>query len=130
MKKFITVCALTAVAFGLISCAGTVYARRWTVNNADLTDTLSISGDVFTLQRTGSGGTTVWEGGFKDNGDQWIFDIRVWRPPNASERRMDPPVRYLYRVKKFQNGVSFQELIDVVGLSNFQFIQTGDFQIR
>ena len=128
MKKIARFALLTVCAAAIASCAGTVYARRWTVNNADLTDTLTISGDGFTLERTAASGATVWEGSFKDNGDQWIFDIKAWRPPNAPAQRYDPPVRYLYRVKKFQDGVSFVELVDVIGLSNFQFIQAGDFQ--
>jgi hypothetical protein len=130
MRKAASIAVVFALILGLGSCAGTVYTRRWSVNNADLTDTLTISGDTFVLERLGSGGTSSFEGTFQDNGNQWVFDIQVWRPANAAAKRFDPPIRYLYKVKKFQDGVSFLELSDVIGTSNFQFIQAGDYRLR
>jgi len=130
MRKATIVAAALIVILGLGSCAGPVFSRNWSVNNDALTDTLTLSGDNFVLERVSAAGTSSWEGAFKDNGDQWIFDITVWRPANASAKTFDPPIRYLYQVKRFQNGVSFLKLSDVVGHSNFQFIQAGDYSLR
>lgn len=114
----------------LASCAGMVYSRAWAVNAQSLTDTLSISGDSFRLERTAREGTSVFEGKFDDRGDQWIFEVASWKPANAGIKRFDPPVRYIYKVHKFSSGVSFLSLVDVVGTSTFQFIQSGDFELR
>jgi hypothetical protein len=129
MRKLVTaICAATA-ALVICSC-GTVYSRVWAVNAQNLTDTLSISGDSFRLERSAREGTSSFEGKFEEKGERWIFDITSWKPANATIRRFDPPVRYIYNIHKFSKGVSFLSLVEVVGKSTFQFIQNGDFQIR
>jgi hypothetical protein len=129
MRK-IAAAGIITLILTLGSCAGITYSRNWAVNNADLTDTLTISDEKFVLERIGSGGVSAWEGVFKENGDTWVFEIKVWRPSNASAKSFDPPIRYIYQMKKFQNGVSFLQLVEVVGHSNFQFIQAGDYQLK
>jgi hypothetical protein len=114
----------------LLSCAGTVYSRNWVVNSVNLTDTLTISGDTFKLERLGQAGTSIFEGKYEEKGDQWAFGVTSWKPANAAAQKFDPPVRYIYRVKKFQNGVSFLVLVELQGTSPFQFIQKGDFELR
>jgi hypothetical protein len=129
MRKYALALAACALALALASCA-TVYSRAWKVNTQDLTDSLTVSGDSFKLSRTGQGGTSVFEGKLEDHGEQWIFLIASWKPANATAKHFDPPVRYIYKVKKFENGVSFLTLVDVVGTSTFQFIQKGDYSLR
>ena len=128
MGKFARAVFTVAVMAACVSCAGTVYSRAWVINSQNLTDKLTISGDSFRLERTGQSGTSTFEGAFEDKGDQWVFDVTRWTPANATAQNFDPPVRYIYQVKKFENGVSFLSLSDVVGTSTFQFIQRGDFQ--
>lgn len=129
MRK--TTALLCILLAGLvISSCGTVYSRAWAVNAQSLTDTLSISGDTFRLERTSSDGTSVWEGKFTERGERWIFDITSWKPANAPLKRLNPAVRYIYQIHKFSRGISFLDLVDVIGTSSFQFIQTGDFQVR
>ncbi len=129
MRRAAILFAAAAAALSISSCASITYARTWAVNNADLSDTLTVSGDTFVLERSGNG-ISSWDGAFKENGDRWIFDIKAWRPANASAKTYDPPIRYVYSVKKFKNGVTFLKLEEVVGHSNFQFIQEGDYQLR
>jgi hypothetical protein len=128
MRKLILPAVLTGIVLLFSSCAGTVYTRAWAVNNADLTDSLTINGDSFTLLRTSGGGTTEFRGTFEDHGAQWVFNIESWKPANAAIKRFNPPVRYIYQVNKFADGVSFMKLVNVIGTSSFQFIQEGDFQ--
>ena len=129
MKRSATLICTLLMAIVLSSC-GTVYSRVWAVNAQNLTDTLLISGDAFRLERTSADGTSVFEGKLLERGDRWIFDITSWKPANASVRRFNPAVRYVYQIHKFSRGISFLDLVDVVGTSTFQFIQTGDFQLR
>ncbi len=130
MRKSFGALCLCVPLLVLCSCAGIVYARNWVVNNANLTDTLTISGDAFKLERLGQSGTSVFEGTYEERDDQWVFSVTSWKPANASIQRFDPPVRYIYRIKKFRNGVSFLTLVAVQGTSPFQFIQKGDFELR
>ena len=129
MRKYIVVICAAVAALAVTSCA-TVYSREWKVNAQSLTDALSIQDDNFRLERTSKDGTSTFEGKFEEHGDRWIFDIVSWKPANASLKRFSKPIRYIYTVHKFSRGVSFLTLVDVVGTSNFQFIQTGDFTIR
>jgi hypothetical protein len=129
MRKFRIALIGVLLAAMLCSCA-TVYKRAYSVNSASLTDSLTISGDSFTLQRTSQDGTAEFQGKFEDHGDQWVFNIESWKPANAAIKRFNPAVRYIYQVKKFGDAVSFMRLVDVVGTSTFQFIQPGDYQLR
>jgi len=130
MRKLARSVYAVAIAALCVSCAGTVYSRAWVVNSQNLTDRLVVSGDSFRLERSGQSGTSVFEGALQDKGEQWIFDVATWKPSNAAAQHFDPPVRYIYQVKRFQNGVSFLALTDVIGTSSFQFIQRGDFQLQ
>jgi hypothetical protein len=118
------------LALALVSCAGTQYSRGWAVNGEKLTDILRVTDDSFRLERRSREGTSVFEGTLRDGGDRWLFEIASWKPVNAALRRFDPPIRYMYRVKKTNAGVSFLELVEVEGASHFAFIQEGDFELR
>jgi hypothetical protein len=129
MRKHVIALAFAFIVLILGSCA-TVYTRAYSVNAVSLNDSLTISGDSFTLQRISQDGTAEFKGKFEDRGDQWIFNIESWKPANANIKRFSPAVRYIYQVKKFGDAVSFLKLVDVVGTSMFQFIQPGDYQLR
>ncbi len=132
MQKAISVSVVLTLAFVLASCAGTQtqYTRNWAVNDEKLKDTLRVSERSFRLERLGPEGTSVFEGKLDDGGDRWRFEIEAWKPANAAVKRFDPPVKYLYRVKRHRDGVTFLELIEVKGVSTFQFIQKGEFELR
>jgi hypothetical protein len=130
MRRTCFASAVLTLAFVLASCAGTQYLRNWAVNGEKLKDTLRVSEGNFRLERLGSEGTSIFEGKLDDGGDRWMFEIEAWKPANASVNRFDPPIKYLYRVKKHHEGVSFLELIEVRGVSTFQFIQKGEFVLR
>ncbi len=131
MRKAFFISAALAVVLVLASCAGTQrYIRDWAVNEENLKDTLRVSEGDFRLERLGREGTSVFEGRLEDGGELWRFEIQAWKPANAARKRLDPPIRYLYRVKKHGNRVSFLKLIEVKGTSTFQFIQEGDFELR
>jgi len=106
--KVTTRCAAVAAALlVLASCAGTTYVRTWTYENSDMTDVLSISGENFRLERTSPAGATVFSGKVSERGAELAFEIESWRPANAPERRFDPPLVYLYKARKFSNGIAF-----------------------
>ncbi len=130
MRRTVFSSAVLALAFVLASCAGTQYLRNWAVNGENLKDALRVSDGNFRLERLGTEGTSVFEGRLDDGGDRWMFEIESWKPANAAVKRFDPPIKYLYRVKKHRYGVSFLELIEVKGVSTFQFIQKGEFELR
>jgi hypothetical protein len=121
--------AAAVVLLALASCAGPVYTRAWSWQSIDLTDTLSFSRGEFRLQRESSDGTAVFSGKLTEKGDAWTFVIETWKPTNAAARRLDPPITYVYRVKRFQDAISFLSM-DVRGSSTIVFIQPGDFTAR
>ncbi len=128
-KKHWLWAAAVAAAVVLASCAGPVYTRAWTWQSMDLQDTLSFSRGEFRLQRESSDGTAVFSGKLTEKGDTWTFVIETWKPTNAAPRRLDPPITYVYRVKRFQNAISFLSM-EVKGSSTVVFIQPGDFTAR
>jgi len=119
--------AAAAAAVLLSSCAGITYTREWTYNNAPLTDTLTVTEDTFRLERSSASGVTVFEGELSQGDERWTFDISRWKPYNAAAQTFDPPVRYLYRVRKTGKTLTFLEPPEVRGWSPMQFIQPGDF---
>jgi hypothetical protein len=128
MRRYLLLAAAAALLV-LASCAGPVYTRAWTWQSMDLTDTLSLSRGEFRLQRESSDGTAVFTGTLAEKGDTWTFVIETWKPTNAASRRLDPPITYVYRVKRFQEAISFLSM-DVRGSSTLVFIQPGDFTAR
>ena len=106
MRKIPTF-ALTVFALALASCAGPVYVRSWVYENTELKDSLVFSGDSFRLERASPDGTTVFSGSWAEKGGEWVFRIDSWKPYNGAERRFDPPLTYLYKGKKFGNGIAF-----------------------
>jgi hypothetical protein len=129
MKKRLALPMVTLLLLVLASCAGSVYSHSWTYESTTLTDTLRISGGDFRLERQSADGTAVFTGKLTEKGDRWTFVIDSWKPINASVRRLDPPITYIYRVKKFQGAVSFLSM-DVAGSSTLVFIRPGDFEAR
>jgi hypothetical protein len=129
MTRKLALLAAAVVALALVSCAGVVYTRGWTYQSASLTDTLRLSRGEFRLERESSEGPAVFSGTLAEKGDTWTFVIDSWKPTNAAVRRLDPPITYIYRVKKFQDAISFLSM-DVRGSSTLVFIQPGDFQAR
>jgi len=127
MRRPLSLFAATAAAMLLASCAGIAYTRSWTWNATPLTDTLSVTDESFRLERSSSAGVAVFEGDLKQGDDRWTFDVVRWKPYNAAAQTFDPPVRYVYRVRKSRGILSFTELEDVRGWSPMQFIQPGDF---
>ena len=129
MKRKTALLGVVIAILALASCAGTVYTRTWTWQSTSLTDTLSFSGGEFRLERESSEGTAVFSGKLTEKGDAWTFVIESWKPTNAALRRLDPPITYVYRVKRFQDAISFLSM-DVRGSSTIVFIQPGDFSAR
>ncbi len=129
MKRNVLLTAVAATVLLLASCAGTVYTRAWSWQSTDLTDTLSFSRGAFRLQRESSDGTAVFSGVLTEKGDTWTFVIESWKPTNAALRRLDPPITYVYKVKRFRDAISFLSM-DVRGSSTIVFIQPGDFTAR
>ena len=129
MKRKTALLGVVIAILALASCAGTVYTRTWTWQSTSLTDTLSFSGGEFRLERESSEGTAVFSGKLTEKGDTWTFVIDSWKPTNAALRRLDPPITYVYRVKRFQDAISFLSM-DVRGSSTIVFIQPGDFSAR
>jgi hypothetical protein len=129
MKRNGLLAVLAAAVLLLGSCAGTVYTRAWTWQSTDLTDTLSFSRGDFRLQRESSDGTAVFTGALAEKGDTWTFVIESWKPTNAAQRRLDPPITNVYKVKRFRDAISFLSM-DVRGSSTIVFIQPGDFTAR
>jgi hypothetical protein len=127
MRRPLALLAAAAAVVLLVSCAGITYTRAWTYNNAALTDTLIVTDDSFRLERASASGTTVFAGDLKQGDERWTFDIVRWEPYNATAQTFDPPVRYVYRVRKSRGTLSFLALEDVKGWSPMQFIQPGDF---
>jgi hypothetical protein len=130
MKRGVRALVACACAALLCSCVSAVYTRDWTVNSTRLSDTLSISGDRFRLERAGSAGFSTFEGSLIAIGEDWTFEVESWRRPDGEVSRFDPPVRYVYRVKVFLNGLSFLSLLRVDGEKSFTFIPRGDFEVR
>jgi hypothetical protein len=129
MAKRLALPAAALIFLVLTSCAGSVYTRSWTYESATLTDTLRISGGDFRLERESADGTAVFTGKLTEKGEQWTFVIDSWKPINATIRRLDPPITYIYRVKKFQGAVSFLSM-EISGSSTLVFIRPGDFEAR
>ncbi|MCX7038333.1 MAG: hypothetical protein NT005_04275 [Spirochaetes bacterium] len=129
MAKKLALPAAALIFLVLTSCAGSVYTRSWTYESATLTDTLRISGGDFRLERESADGTAVFTGKLTEKGEQWTFVIDSWKPINATIRRLDPPITYIYRVKKFQGAVSFLSM-EISGSSTLVFIRPGDFEAR
>jgi len=127
MKRPFTLLAAAAAALVLASCAGITYTRSWTYNNAPLTDTLTVTDETFRLERSSASGVAVFEGGLRQGDERWTFDVARWEPYNAAAQTFDPPVRYVYRVRKSRGTLTFVALEDVKGWSPMQFIQPGDF---
>lgn len=129
MAKKLALPAAALILLVLASCAGSVYTRSWTYESTTLTDTLRISGGDFRLERESPQGTAVFTGKLTEKGDRWTFVIDSWKPINAAIRRLDPPITYIYGVKRFQGAVSFLSM-DISGSSTLVFIRPGDFEAR
>jgi hypothetical protein len=129
MRKTLALPGAALLLLVLTSCAGTVYTRSWTYESTTLTDTLRISGGEFRLERESTEGTAVFTGKLTERDDRWTFVIDSWKPINAAVRRLDPPITYIYRVKKFHGAVSFLSM-DIAGSSTLVFIRPGDFEAR
>ena len=127
MRRLLPVLAAAAAAMLLASCAGIAYTRSWTWNSTPLPDTLTVTDETFRLERSSSAGVAVFEGELKQGDERWTFDVVRWKPYNAAAQTFDPPVRYVYRVRKSRGVLSFTALEDVRGWSPMQFIQPGDF---
>jgi hypothetical protein len=126
MRKIGFVSLALAAALMLASCA-TVYQRSWTYESSSILDSLTVSGDSFTMVRNSDGAQT-FSGKFSDQGDKWVFEVTQYRGVNGVVKSFQPPVRYLYSVKKFEGGVSFLAIDKVEGGSlGVNFIQKGDF---
>jgi hypothetical protein len=120
--------ALAAVLLLLASCASTRYIRTWVVDGADFTDTLTIAGRYFRLERISTDGTSTFAGSFNVEGDQWRFEIGEWTPAAGPVRRFDPPVVYLYRGRSFLHGLAFFSYRALTEAPMDQFIRApGDF---
>lgn len=127
MKRPLALLAAATAALALASCAGITYTRAWTYNNAPLTDTLTVTDETFRLERSSAAGVSVFEGDLKQGDERWTFDVARWQPYNATAQTFDPPVRYVYRIRKSRGTLTFLALEDVKGWSPMQFIQPGDF---
>jgi hypothetical protein len=120
---------LAAASVLLASCAGITYTKAWTYNNEPLTDRLSVTDETFRLERSSKAGLAVFAGDLRKGDERWTFDVVRWEPYNAAAQTFDPPVRYVYRVRKSRGVLSFLSLEDVRGWSPMQFIQPGDFRL-
>jgi hypothetical protein len=118
-----------AAALLLASCAGITYTKAWTYNSEPLTDRLSVTDETFRLERSSKAGLAVFVGALRQGDERWTFDVVRWEPYNAAAQTFDPPVRYVYRVRKSRGVLSFLALEDVRGWSPMQFIQPGDFRL-
>ena len=127
MRRVMPLLAAAAAAMLLASCAGIAYTRSWTWNSTPLNDTLTVTEESFRLERASSAGVAVFEGALKQGDERWTFDVVRWKPYNGAAQAFDPPVRYVYRVRKSRGVLSFTALEDVRGWSPMQFIQPGDF---
>ncbi len=119
----------------LVSCATTVYQRTLIFKGTEATlkikETLSIKDDKFIFVKQSARGKAIFEGNFKKNGTRWEFAIRHFKPVNAVDRYFDPPIVYIYRVKKIPGGGVEFVSFDVRGArSPLQFIMRGRFFLR
>ena len=129
MRRSMRLFAVAAAAQLLASCAGITYTKAWTYNNDPLTDRLTVTDETFRLERSSSAGVAVFVGDLKQGDERWTFDVTRWEPYNAAAQTFNPPVRYVYRVRKSRGVLSFLALEDVRGWSPMQFIQPGDFRL-
>jgi hypothetical protein len=126
MRKTFSI-AIACMAVLLLASCATVYQRSWTYESSTVQDSLTLSGDSFQLVRT-SAGEQTFSGKFSDQGEKWVFDVTMYRATNGAVKSFEPPVRYVYSVKKFPQGVSFLAIDKVEGGSvGANFIQKGDF---
>jgi hypothetical protein len=128
LRKWMFAAAAAAVLL-MAGCAGSEYTRAWTWDSTSLTDTLRLSRGQFRLERASAEGLAVFTGTVSEKDDQWTFVVEAWKPTNAALQRLDPPARYVYRVKRFQGALSFMSM-EVVGTSTIVFIRPGDFTAR
>ena len=128
MGKTVRTIVMMVLLVGLVSCA-TIYTRNWQYESSPISDSLTISGETFRLERTSPEGTAVYEGKFRKSDTQWVFDVATYTAPKGGTRQYDPLVRYKYSVKEFANGVSFLSF-DVEGRLGVNFIQRGDFSLK
>jgi hypothetical protein len=107
--RWLAVRALTLVVVlaGAAGCAGSYYVRGWAFEGMDLTDRLYLSGKTFQLERISPDGISVFSGRFQVQGEEWRFEIDSWKPVNEPQRRLNPPVVYVYRGRSFQKGLAF-----------------------
>jgi hypothetical protein len=98
---------IAIACLGMVSCVGDRYVRDWTLNGADLSDTLFVSEDTFSLERVSADGVEVFSGRLDTSQGIWRFEIETWKPAVGEERRFDPPVVFVCRGRLFENGIAF-----------------------
>ncbi|MCD6122332.1 MAG: hypothetical protein J7K04_10895 [Spirochaetales bacterium] len=123
--------------FGIIiiiminSCATHVYSREIVYKKASgdlkIKETLVINEDNFKFVKQTVKGEAVFTGHFKDQKNRWVFEISSFKPVNAQERYFNPPIIYIYSVKKNPRGVYLSSPIVKGGRSPLQFIMRGAF---
>ncbi len=128
MRRLRTVLAAAAVLL-LARCASVTYSRTWTSGSGGQIDRLTVTDQAFRLERISDAGVSIFEGIVHQDEEQWVFDVVRWKPAHAAARKYDPPVRYVYRVRRFHGAVSFLALVRVEGWPPMTFIQPGDFAI-
>jgi hypothetical protein len=98
---------IALACLGTAACAGERYVRDWTFNGVDLTDTLFVGEDSFSLERVSDDGIELFSGRFEAGTGTWRFEIETWKAADGEERHFDPPVVFVCRARLFENGIAF-----------------------
>jgi hypothetical protein len=107
IARRVAACTAIAVAcLGAASCVGERYVRDWTYNGTDLSDTLIVTENSFSLERVSPDGTEVFSGRFKSGEGPWRFEIETWRTARGEEHHFDPPVVFVCRGRLFEHGIA------------------------
>ncbi len=131
-KQIIYLVIFLVLSFFLVSCATARYQRTLIFKGTNATlrirETLSVKSDKFVFVKQSINGKALFEGTIKRDGNRWEFHIKHFKPTNATDRYFDPPIVYVYRVKRIPGGGIEFSSPDVKGpRSPLQFIMRGRF---
>ncbi len=134
MKKFVyTVLGILLVLI-IVSCAAKVYSRVLVFKSENtklrIKETLTLNNDKFRFVKETVKGKAVFEGTFREKKNQWIFEIKHFKPVNAAARFFNPPIIYVYAVRKYAGGVIFNSPKVKGPRSPLQFIMRGSFSAK
>ena len=131
MKKVLYSIISLLLLFVISSCATHVYSRVIIYKKADgdlrIRETLTIGDDNFRFVKQTVRGKAIFKGHFKEENNTWTFEISSFKPLNAPERFFNPPIIYVYSVKKNAGKVLLSSPRVKGVRSPLQFIMRGSF---